>query len=47
MRPERISSIQAIAWLNVIAENDLGDKSKGKNVCEGLDQGNSNVKEAV
>ena len=40
-RPERVSSIQALAWLNAIAEDDSGDESKGENVCEGLDLGSS------
>ena len=38
-RPERVSSIQTLAWPNAIAENDSEDESKGENVCEGLDQG--------
>ena len=41
-RPERVSSIQALAWLNAIAEDDLGDKSEGENVCKSLDQGSAN-----
>ena len=41
-RPERVSSIQALAWLNAIAEDDSGDKSEGENVCESLDQGSAN-----
>ena len=43
--PERVSSIplvQAPAWLNAIAEDDLGDESEGQNVCDGLDQGSAN-----
>ena len=38
-RPERVNSIQALAWLNAIAEDDTGDESEGENICEGLDQG--------
>ena len=38
-RPERFSSIQALAWLKAIAEDDSGDESNGENICEGLDQG--------
>ena len=44
-RPERVSSIQALAWLNAIAEDYLGDKSKGENVCESLDQGSANLEQ--
>ena len=44
-RPERVSSIQALAWLNAIAEDDLGDESKGENVCESLDQGSANLEQ--
>ena len=43
--PERVSSIpfvQAPAWLNAIAEDDLGDESEGQNVCDDLDQGSAN-----
>ena len=42
-RPERFGNIQALAWLNAIAENDPGDESKGKNSCEGLNQGSANL----
>ena len=38
-RPERVSRIQALGWLNAIAEDDSEDKSKGENVCKGLDLG--------
>ena len=31
-RPERFSSIQALAWLNAIAEDDSGDENEGENV---------------
>ena len=41
-RLERVSSIQTLAWLKVIAENDPWDKSAGENVCEGLYQGSAN-----
>ena len=41
-RPERVSGIQALAWLNAIAEDDSGDKSEEENVCESLDQGSAN-----
>ena len=41
-RPEEVSSIQAQAWLNAIAEDDLRDKSECENVCKGLDQGSAN-----
>ena len=41
-RPERVSSIQALVWLNAIAEDDSGDESEGEKVCEGLDQGSAN-----
>ena len=41
-RPEQVSNIQALAWLNAIADDDSGDESEGKNVCEGLDQGSAN-----
>ena len=41
-RLERVSSIQTLAWLNVIAENDPWDESAGENVCEGLYQGSAN-----
>ena len=37
--PERVSSIQALAWLNAIAEDGLGNESEGENVYEGLNQG--------
>ena len=36
-RAERVSNIQALAWLNAIAENDSGDESEGENVCKGLE----------
>ena len=41
-RPERVSSVQALAWLNAIAEDDLEDESEGENVCESLDQESAN-----
>ena len=41
-RPERVYSIQALDWLNAIAEDDLGNESKSENVCESLDQGSAN-----
>ena len=41
-RLERVSSIQTLAWLNAIAENDPRDESAGKNVCEGLYHGLAN-----
>ena len=40
-KPERVNSIQVLAWLNSIA-GDLGDENEGENVCEGLDQGSAN-----
>ena len=42
LRPERFSNIQALAWLNAIAEDDSGNESEGENVCEGLNQGSAN-----
>ena len=47
LRPERFSSIQALPWLNAIPEDDLGDESKGKNICKGLDQGSANSDQAL
>ena len=41
-RPKRVSNIQALAWLNAIAEDDSGDESEGENICKGLDQGSAN-----
>ena len=41
-RPEPVSSIQALAWLNAIAKDVSGDESKAENVCEGLDQESAN-----
>ena len=41
-RLERVSSIQTLAWLNAIAENDPWDESAGENVCEGLYHGSAN-----
>ena len=41
-RPERVSNIQALTWLNAIAEDDSGDESKSENICESLDQGSAN-----
>ena len=38
-----VSNIQALAWLNAIAEDDSGDESEGENACEGLDQGSANL----
>ena len=46
-RPERFSSIQALAWLNAIAEDDSGDETEGENICEGLDQGSANSDQAL
>ena len=43
-RPERVSSIQALAWLNPIVEDDSGNESEGENVFQGLDQGSANLK---
>ena len=40
-RLERVSSIQTLAWLNAIAENDPRDESAGEDVCEGLYQGSA------
>ena len=45
-RPERFSGIQALAWLNAIAEDDSGDESEGENICKGLDQGSANSDQA-
>ena len=45
-RPERFSSIQALAWLNAIAQDDSGDESEGENICEGLDQGSAKSDQA-
>ena len=45
-RPERFCSMQALAWLSAIAEDDLGDESEGQKVCEGLDQGSANSEQA-
>ena len=45
MRPVRVSSIQAVAWLNAIVEDDSADESEGENVCEGLDQGSPNLEQ--
>ena len=45
-RPERFSSIQALAWLIAIAKDDSGDKSEGENICEGLDQRSANSDQA-
>ena len=42
LMPERFSSIQALAWLNAIAEDNSGDETEGENICEGLDQGLAN-----
>ena len=41
-RPQRINRIQALAWLNAIAKNYLGDEAEGENVCESLDHGSAN-----
>ena len=41
-RPERVSNIQALAWIKAIAEDDPGDESKSKNICESLDKGSAN-----
>ena len=41
-RPERVSNIQALAWLNAIAEDYPGDESKSENICESLDPGSAN-----
>ena len=37
-----VSSIQALAWLNPIAENDSGNESESENVSEGLDHKSAN-----
>ena len=42
LRPERVSNIQALAWVNAIAEDDPGDESKSENICESLDHGSAN-----
>ena len=42
MKSERVRSIQALAWLNAIAEDDPRDENGGENVCEDLDQGLTN-----
>ena len=36
-RPERNSSVQALAWLNAIAEDDSWGESEDEYVCDGLD----------
>ena len=41
-RPERVSSIEDLACLKVIAENCLGDETEGENVCEALNHGSAN-----
>ena len=41
-RSERFSNVQALAWLNAIAEDDSGDENEGENICEGLYQGSAN-----
>ena len=41
-RAKRFGSMQALTWLNAIAEDDSGDKNEGQNVCEGLDLGSAN-----
>ena len=41
-RPEPVSNIQALAWLNAIAKDDLKDESKSENICKSLDQGSAN-----
>ena len=46
-RPERISCMQALAWLNAIAEDNSGCESKGENICEALIRGNSSVTQDV
>ena len=39
---QNISSVQYLAWLKAIAEDNLGVKRENKHVCEGLDQGLAN-----
>ena len=33
-RPERVSSIQALAWMNAIVEDDSDNESEGENVVQ-------------
>ena len=33
-RLEQVSSIQALAWMNAIVEDDSGDESEGENVVQ-------------
>ena len=40
-RPEQVSSIKALTWLNAIAD-DSRDESEGENVSEELDQASAN-----
>ena len=44
-RPERHSSVQALAWLNAIAENDSGGEIEDEYVGEGLDQMSANLEQ--
>ena len=39
---QNVSSVQHLAWLKAIAEDNLGVKRENKHVCEGLDQGSAN-----
>ena len=41
-RPERFSNIQALAWMNSIAEDDSGNESEGENICKDLDRESAN-----
>ena len=45
-RPERFSNIQALAWLNAIAEDDSENESEGENICKDLDKGLANSEQA-
>ena len=44
-RPERYSSVQALAWQNAIVEDDSEGESKDEYVCEGLDQVSENLEQ--
>ena len=41
-RSERVCSIQALSWLNAIAEKNSGNESKSEKACKGCDQGLKN-----
>ena len=45
-KPEQFSSIQGLAWLNAIAEDESGDESEGENIYEDLDQGSAKSHQA-